>query len=402
MPWVTPLDGARRALPVSANDQLKTSDFDYELPKERIAQHPAARRDASRLMVLDRATGSIAHKTFRDLPESIRAGDLLIVNDTRVIPARLFGRLHRPSGGAPSAGEPAPSPAASQPGPDREVELLLLREEPAVAPERIWSALARPARSLHPGATVRFVDHSYEATILSSGERGLRHVAFRPAQDAAFPFEVWLSHVGHVPLPPYIDRSDEPADRERYQTIFAREGASVAAPTAGLHFTDDVVDAIRAKGAAIESVTLHVGAGTFRPVATENPADHILDPEPYRVPPETAAALLAMSQASASASTSISRGRVIAVGTTAVRTLEAWALAGKPDDGAWRETNLFILPPFNFQVVEGLITNFHLPRSSLLMLVAALAGRERTLAAYETAVREGYRFYSYGDAMLIL
>lgn len=388
---------------------LNTSDFDYELPKERIAQHPAATRDASRLMVLDRETGSIVHKTFRDLPEFIRAGDLLIVNDTRVIPARLFGRLHRPSGGAPFAGEPAPGPAASQPAPDREIELLLLREEPAVAPERIWSALARPARSLHPGAIVRFVDPSYEATILSTGERGLRHVAFRPAQDAAFPFEVWLSHVGHVPLPPYIDRADEPADRERYQTIFAREGASVAAPTAGLHFTDEVVDAIRAKGAAIETVTLHVGSGTFRPVATENPADHILDPEPYRVPPETAAALLAMVRAAAPASASAStpasttkRGRIIAVGTTAVRTLEAWALAGQPDDGAWRETNLFILPPFKFQVVEGLVTNFHLPRSSLLMLVAAFARRDPILNAYTTAVREGYRFYSYGDAMLIL
>jgi S-adenosylmethionine:tRNA ribosyltransferase-isomerase len=378
---------------------LKTSDFDYELPKERIAQHPAAKRDASRLMVLDRATGAIAHKTFRDLPEFLREGDLLVVNDTLVIPARLFGRLHRPAPGAEAAALQATS-AASQAAPDREVELLLLREEPAVAPERIWSVLARPARSLHPGATVRFVDPSYEATILSTGERGLRHVAFRPAQDAAFPFEVWLSHMGHVPLPPYIDRADEPADRERYQTIFAREGASVAAPTAGLHFTDEVVGAIRAKGAAIASVTLHVGAGTFRPVATENPADHILDPEPYRVPPETAAALLAMREATGVGVAN--PGRVIAVGTTAVRTLEAWALAGKPDDGAWRETNLFVLPPFDFQVVEGLITNFHLPRSSLLMLVSAFAGREHALAAYEAAVRDGYRFYSYGDAMLIL
>lgn len=362
---------------------LKTTDFDYELPKERIAQHPAATRDAARLLVLDRATGAVSHHTFRDLPEFLRAGDLLVVNDTRVIPARLFGRLQRDS-------EVDAASAPNPPSTDREVELLLLREEPAVAPERIWSALGRPARSLHPGAVVRFVDPSYEATILGTGERGLRHVSFRPAQDATFPFEVWLSRVGHVPLPPYIDRADEPADRERYQTIFAREGASVAAPTAGLHFTDEVLDAIRSKGAAIECVTLHVGAGTFRPVATENPADHVLDPEPYRVPPETAAALNA------------TRGRVIAVGTTSVRTLESWALDGRPDDGAWRETGLFVLSPFRFQVVEGLITNFHLPRSSLLMLVSAFAGRERVLAAYETAVREGYRFYSYGDAMLVI
>lgn len=369
---------------------LKTSDFDYELPKDRIAQHPAARRDESRLLVLNRGTGAIAHKTFRDLPEFIRAGDLLVVNDTRVIPARLFGTLHRPDAGVAAGGAT----------PDREVELLLLREEPAVAPERVWSALAKPARSLHPGATVRFIDPSYEATILSTGERGLRHVAFRPTRDATFRFEVWLSHVGHVPLPPYIDRADEPADRERYQTIFAREGASVAAPTAGLHFTDEVVDAIRAKGAAIEPVTLHVGAGTFRPVATEDPAEHVLDPEPYQVPPETAAALTAMMDAARDSGAH--RGRVIAVGTTAVRTLEAWALAGRPADGQWRETNLLILPPFRFQVVEGLVTNFHLPRSSLLMLVAAFAGLEPVLAAYQTAVREGYRFYSYGDAMVVL
>ena len=279
---------------------------------------------------------------------------------------------------------------ASQPTPDREIELLLLREEPAVAPERIWSALAKPARALHPGAIVRFVDPSYEAAIISIGERGVRRVSFRPAQDATFPFEVWLARVGHVPLPPYIDRSDEPGDRERYQTIFAREGGSVAAPTAGLHFTDETLAAVRSRGAAVETVTLHVGAGTFRPVATEDPAEHLLDPEPYRVPPETAAALQA------------NLGRVIAVGTTSVRTLESWALDGRLDDGAWRETGLFILPPFRFQVVQGLVTNFHLPRSSLLMLVCAFAGREPVLAAYNTAVREGYRFYSYGDAMLIL
>jgi S-adenosylmethionine:tRNA ribosyltransferase-isomerase len=365
---------------------LKTSDFEYELPEDRIAQYPAGRRDASRLMVLDRATGAIAHETFRDLPEYLRDGDLLIVNDTRVIPARLFGTIRR--GAQPAGG--AGAFAAAPPAPDREVELLLLREEPAVAPERIWSTLARPARSLHPGAAIRFVDPSYEAVIVSTGERGLRRVSFRPAQDAAFPFEVWLARVGHVPLPPYIDRPDEPSDRERYQTIFAREGGSVAAPTAGLHFTDEVVDAVRARGAAIESVTLHVGAGTFRPVAAEDPSQHILDPEPYRVPPETAAALAAAG------------GRVLAVGTTVVRTLEAWALDGGPADGTWRETGLFILPSFQFQVVDGLITNFHLPRSSLLMLVSAFAGRERVLAAYETAVREGYRFYSYGDAMLIV
>jgi S-adenosylmethionine:tRNA ribosyltransferase-isomerase len=298
-----------------------------------------------------------------------------VANDTRVIPARLFGTLNRPGV------EP------------REVELLLLREEPAVAPERTWSALARPARALGPGASLSFVDPSYRATVLSMGERGVRHVSFRPARSGALAFEAWLSRVGHVPLPPYIDRPDEPEDRERYQTIFARDPGSIAAPTAGLHFTPDVLEALGALGIGLATVTLHVGPGTFRPVATENPAEHVLDSEPYRVPPETAAAIAAAAAA---------KGRVIAVGTTSVRALESWALAGRPEDGAWRETGLLILPPYAFAAVDGMITNFHLPRSSLLMLVSALAGRERVLAAYAEAVREGYRFYSYGDAMAIL
>jgi len=235
---------------------------------------------------------------------------------------------------------------------------------------------------------VHFTDPGYSAHVIGMGARGVRHVAFRPAETAGS-FESWLSRVGHVPLPPYIDRPDEPEDRDRYQTIFARDPGSVAAPTAGLHFTEEVTAAVRERGAGIASVTLHVGPGTFRPVATEDPAEHRLDSEPYRVPPETVAALRER------------RGRVLAVGTTAVRALESWALAGDPDDGAWRETGLFILPPFEFRVIDGMITNFHLPKSSLLMLVSALAGRERVLDAYRDAVARGYRFYSYGDAMLI-
>jgi len=354
-----------KALPL-----LNTSDFDYDLPPERIAQRPAATRDLSRLLALDRLTGAIRHLGFRDLPSLLRPGDLLIVNDTRVIPARLFGTLRRE-------------------GADREIELLLLREEPGVSPERIWSALARPARALRAGASLSFVDPAYAATVLSTGERGVRHVAFRPASADAPPFEAWLSRVGHVPLPPYIERPDEPEDRERYQTVFARESGSVAAPTAGLHFTVGTLAALGAAGVALAAVTLHVGPGTFRPVATEDPAQHVLDPEPYRVPPETAAAIAGK------------RGRVIAVGTTSVRALESWARDGRSADGAWRETGLLILPPYGFRVVEGMVTNFHLPRSSLLMLVSALAGRERVLAAYREAVRARYRFYSYGDAMLI-
>jgi len=352
---------------------LKTSDFDYELPHELIAQRPAASRDGSRLLVLDRATGAIRHQEFRDLPMLLAAGDLLVVNDTRVIPARLFGTLRR-------EGTP----------PDREIELLLLRDEPAVAPDRIWSALARPARALHPGSQLTFVDPAYAATVVGLGDRGMRRISFRPARADGPPFEAWLSRVGHVPLPPYIDRADEPDDRERYQTIFAREAGSVAAPTAGLHFTDETITSAHARGVATTSVTLHVGPGTFRPVVTENPADHVLESEPYRVPPETAAVIRA------------NPARVIAVGTTSVRTLESWALESRPDDGGWRETGLFILPPFQFNVVTALITNFHLPRSGLLMLVSAFAGRDHVLAAYREAVRESYRFYSYGDAMLVI
>lgn len=356
---------------------MKLSDFDYHLPPERIAQHPAAERDASRLMVVDRGAGTLHHVHFRDLPSFLRPGDLLVANDTRVLPARLFARVPREAGG------------------DREVEVLLLREEPSVPPLRIWSALARPARVLHEGTPLAFHDPSWRAKVHARGERGVRRIAFQPAasEGEGPTFEAWLSRVGHIPLPPYIERPDEPEDRERYQTVFARETGSVAAPTAGLHFTNATLEAARARGASFTTVTLHVGPGTFRPVTTENPDEHVLDPEPYCVPPATAAAIRAAKQ---------SGGRVIAVGTTSVRTLEAWVRDGMPDDGAWRETNLFVRPPFEFRVIDAMITNFHLPRSSLLFLVSAFAGRERMLEAYATAVREGYRFYSYGDAMLIV
>ncbi|HKQ20345.1 MAG TPA: tRNA preQ1(34) S-adenosylmethionine ribosyltransferase-isomerase QueA, partial [Candidatus Eisenbacteria bacterium] len=225
--------------------------------------------------------------------------------------------------------------------------------------------------------------------------RGVRRISFRPAAAEgtdAPAFESWLARTGHVPLPPYMERGDEPSDRERYQTVYARDPGSVAAPTAGLHFTEATLAQCRAAGATIESVTLHVGPGTFRPVATEDPTAHVLDPEAYCVPPKTVAAVRAARQGGS---------RVIAIGTTSVRTLESWARSGEPEDGAWRDTSLFIVPPFEFRVVDAMVTNFHLPRSSLLFLVSALAGRERILAAYDEAVREGYRFYSYGDAMLI-
>lgn len=365
---------------------LRTSDFEYSLPHDRIAQHPAGTRDESRLLILNRGRDAIEHRRFRDLPEFLRSGDLLVVNDTRVIPARLFTRLPREAGCA------AP----------REAELLLLREE-AAAPgplsERVWLALARPARRLRPGLPLAFADPAWSAMVLGVGERGVRRIAFRTQGEVSF--ETWLARVGHVPIPPYIERADEPEDRERYQTVYARDPGSVAAPTAGLHFTPQTLDACRDRGVTILSVTLHVGPGTFRPVATEDPSKHALDSEPYRVPPEAAAALRAALERRV-AGGSGDGGRVIAVGTTAVRTLESWARDGEPEDGAWRETSLFILPGFEFRVVDGMVTNFHLPRSSLLFLVSAMAGRERILAAYEEAVRGGYRFYSYGDAMLIL
>lgn len=261
-----------------------------------------------------------------------------------------------------------------------------------MAPDRIWSALARPARALRVGFPLAFADPSWRGVVAGMGERGVRRIAFRPAAGAPS-FEVWLARVGHVPLPPYIRRADEPADRERYQTVYARASGSVAAPTAGLHFTEATLAACRERGTEVASLTLHVGPGTFRPVATEDPAEHVLDPEPYRVPSETAAAIRAARARG---------GRVIAVGTTTVRALESWAREGEPGDGSWLETDLFVLAPFEFRVVQAMVTNFHLPRSSLLMLVSALAGRDRILAAYDEAVREGYRFYSYGDAMLIL
>lgn len=294
-----------------------------------------------------------------------------------MIPARLFARPPREAGCA------AP----------RDVELLLTREEPAVAPERIWAALAKPARRLRVGMPLSFADPAWNAVVAGLGDRGVRRISFRPAPGTVdVSFESWLARVGHVPLPPYIERPDEAEDRERYQTVYAKEPGSVAAPTAGLHFTEETLARCRARGVTTATVTLHVGPGTFRPVATEDPAEHALDPEPYVVPPETVRAIRAARARG---------GRVIAVGTTAVRTLESWARDGEPEDGAWRDTGLFILPGFRFRAIDGMVTNFHLPRSSLLFLVAALAGRERILAAYREAVREGYRFYSYGDAMLI-
>jgi S-adenosylmethionine:tRNA ribosyltransferase-isomerase len=364
-----------------------TADFDYHLPEAAIAQRPAPRGD-SRLLVLE-ADGAGRHRRVRDLPELLAPGDLLVVNDTLVIPARLFAR-RRPGGGR--------------------VELLLVEK----AGEREWDVLVKPGRKARPG-TVLDLDEALSAEVVerpdegngdASGEGGeggdgRRRVRFSE------PVEPHLDRLGHVPLPPYVKRPDEAADRRRYQTVWARRPGAIAAPTAGLHFDEALLGRLREAGVEIAAVTLHVGIGTFKPVTAPLVHEHRMERERYEVPEATAVAI-ARAQAVGQ--------RVVAVGTTVVRTLEgaAAAAAGEAsgggetgDAGGARPvpagagaTDLFIVPGFRFRVVDALLTNFHLPRSTLLMLVAAFTGRERVLTAYDEAVREGYRFYSYGDAML--
>ncbi len=340
---------------------MNVSDYDYELPPDSIARYPAQRRDRSRLLVLSRSTGETAHRTFRDVLDLLAPGDLLVLNDTRVIPARIIGV-------APGGGR---------------VELLLLE---AVEGDR-WRAIGRPGRRLRPGSEAQFGGGRLRATVHAVEDDGNRLV------DLYYEGELLevLDEVGEPPLPPYIDRAAEPLDRERYQTVYAREPGAVAAPTAGLHFTQELLGAIRERGVEIGYVTLHVGLGTFRPVRAERVEEHRMHSEYFRVSPEFAA------QANART------GRLVAVGTTVTRTLESAAdEAGCIRAGAGR-TEIFIYPGYEFRAVEAMITNFHLPRSTLLMMVSAFAGgRERIMAAYQEALEQGYRFYSYGDAMMIL
>ena len=312
---------------------------------------------------MDRATGATAHHVFRNLPTLLRAGDLLVVNRSRVFPARLVGRRHK--GG--------------------EAEVLLLRR---TAP-RHWEALLRPGRRLRDGAVIR-CDSGLVVTVLGRpiADDGRREVRLDAPGDA----DALVETAGAIPLPPYIARPPDRADRERYQTVYARESGSVAAPTAGLHFTPALIHEIRGRGIEIAEVVLHVGPGTFRPVKADDVRDHRVAPEPFEIPDGTASAI-ARARARA--------GRVIAVGTTVVRTLETAARVDGMVRGGQGETDLVIVPGFTFRAVDALVTNFHLPRSSLLLLVSAFAGREPTLAAYREAVSGGYRFYSYGDAMFI-
>ncbi len=366
---------------------MNVSDFDYHLPEENIAQEPVSPRDAGRLLVLDRATGAVAHHTFRDLPDFLRRGDILVVNDTRVIPARLFGR--KPTGGA--------------------AEILLLEQLDTTT----WRALIG-GRRLNEGSVITILDKQDKATELTAtvtavGSESLREVSFNQ------PLDAWLATVGHVPLPPYIHSALD--DDERYQTIYSRPAGSAAAPTAGLHFTPDLLLTLREQGVLLETVTLHVGLDTFKPVSADRVADHVIHSEWARLTPETARRIN---------EAKLAGGRIVAVGTTTVRVLETAALRSAGINGSlqgisqsdasgetsnlcpWKpvaafegHTDLFISPGYRYRAVEAMITNFHLPRSSLLMLVSAFANREHVLSAYDLAVQDGYRFYSFGDAMFI-
>jgi S-adenosylmethionine:tRNA ribosyltransferase-isomerase len=344
--------------------------YDYDLPDALIAQRPAEHRDASRLLVLDRASGGVRDRRFSDLPDFLRPGDLLVVNDARVIPARLVGR-RRPGGGR--------------------AELFLVAPAEGTQEGGEWEVLARPGRRLQPGAEVEF-DHGLVAEVTAVQEQGRRRVRF--TAPAGMDVESLMERVGRVPLPPYIRRPDpDDEDRVRYQTVYASAPGAVAAPTAGLHFTADLLAGLESRGVRRASVTLHVGYGTFEPVRATDLSRHRVEPERISIPPGTADAV---------AETREGGGRVVAVGTTTARTLESAAQGdGRIRAGAGL-ADLTVTPGYDFRVVDALVTNFHLPRSSLLILVAAFAGLDATMAAYRHAVAEQYRFYSYGDAMLIV
>ncbi|KAA6462165.1 tRNA preQ1(34) S-adenosylmethionine ribosyltransferase-isomerase QueA [Acidobacteria bacterium AB60] len=354
---------------------MRVSDFDFELPDDLIAQEPPAERGASRMLMVDRATGTLRDGRFADLPELLKPGDLLVLNDSRVIPARLYARrtLRR-----------------EKEKPTGRIEVMLT--EPAG--EHEWHALVRPGRKVAIGEILVFPSPTgaieLRAEVMERGPFGDRLLHFEPVDD----FFAALDRIGHIPLPPYIHRDDAADDRERYQTVYSRERGSVAAPTAGLHFTPSLLDALAARGVEIARITLHVGLGTFAPLRVERVDEVRLHRERYSLSEETARAL---NRAVAE------NRRIIAVGTTVVRTLEHCAreAGGEPLAAHSGSTDIFISPGFPFRLVRGLLTNFHLPQSSLLMLVSAFAGRERVLAAYRHAVEQRYRFFSYGDCMFL-
>jgi S-adenosylmethionine:tRNA ribosyltransferase-isomerase len=364
---------------------MRIDELDYNLPQELIAQRPLDRRDASRMLLLDRGDGKIEDQTFAHLPELLRGDELLVYNNARVIPARLFGKR---------LGVHAQSPSKSTVGEhlQGQVEVFLTRR---VAPDT-WEALVRPGRKLPVGEQIVFGDGELQGEILARGQLGLRTIQFRSTTVAGI--DSLLETLGHVPLPPYIEREDEISDRSRYQTVFAKTPGAIAAPTAGLHFTPDILNAIRARGAETCELTLDVGLGTFQPIHVDDLKDHVMHGERYEIAADAAARI---DQAHREGR------RILAVGTTVVRALEDAALRGANIGSSEilaagaAEARLFITPGFSFRVVDELLTNFHLPRSTLLVLVCAFAGKENVMRAYRHAVEAKYRFYSYGDCMLI-
>ena len=361
---------------------MLVSEFDYHLPDELIAQEPLADRAASRMLRMDRSSGEIHDANFRDFPELLRPGDLVVFNNTRVFPARLYGRRSGARAQPLSAANPA-----SRDFLQGRVEVLLTKQISQQPNE--WECLVRPGRKIGVGEQIFFGDQQeLVAEVVVRGEFGERRIRFAPVAN----FFDLIEKFGHVPLPPYISREDRGADRDRYQTIYARERGSVAAPTAGLHFTSEILAQMKRRGVETAEITLHVGLGTFQPVRSEKVEEHKLHSERYSIPAEAAAKInLALAE----------RRRVIAVGTTTVRALEFAAMdSGRVQAGSG-EANLFIYPGFNFRIVSAMLTNFHLPQSTLLMLVCAFAGKRNILRAYEHAVAQRYRFYSYGDCMLI-
>ncbi len=357
-------------------------EFDYPLPRDLIAQRPLPERDASRMIVVDRAGATLQDRTFRELPQVLKPGDLLVLNNTKVFPARLLGRRRGITAQKIGKHNPAALEHLSA-----EVELLLTRQEA----DHTWQALVRPGRKVRTGEVLIFGEGELQSEILSRGDYGVRRVRLRAREGTV---EDAIDRLGHVPLPPYIARLDEPSDRATYQTVYAKARGAVAAPTAGFHFTERVIEKLRARGVETCEITLHVGLGTFQPVHAERVEDHKMESERFEV--------------SESAAHAINRAldenrRVIAVGTTSLRALEhvAHEHTGRVVSGRG-ETSLFILPGFEFRVARALLTNFHLPRSTLLMLVCAFAGRELTLRTYRHAVAGRYRFYSYGDCMLVV
>jgi S-adenosylmethionine:tRNA ribosyltransferase-isomerase len=363
---------------------MKVSDFDFHLPQDQIAQQPLPERDASRLLLLGRATGAFEDRTFREFPDLLRGDELLVLNNARVLPARLFGRRE---GIRAEYHGPGNTEFLSAP-----IEVLLIRP----LADDLWDCLVRPGRKVPVGERILFADGELEARVESRGDFGLRTLRFTAKGD----FREIVERLGHIPLPPYIKREDDPSDRERYQTVYARQGTAVAAPTAGLHFTPAILERLRGRGIEVTEITLDVGLGTFEPVRTEKIDDHQIHKESYEISTQAAEAIARAKR----------NGRpVLAVGTTVVRALEdaAEKAARQPQTPSIplspgkAEAEVFLLPGKPFRVVDQLLTNFHLPQSTLLAMVSAFAGRDHVLAAYRHAVATGYRFYSYGDCMLI-